>query len=518
MKLGSPQNLSNESLSKKIQPIIEINKQPPVFIVSLISIMLITLISLLQPEWAKTVFIGARRWSVINLDWLFMMSANFLLILSIVLAISPLGKKRLGNSPKEFSNLAWISMVLTTGFGLTLVFWSVAEPTAFYSDWWGIPFKHAANTPAAAELALSASLYHWGLHPWAIYGMTALAIAYASYNKALPLKLSSAFYPVLRHGVGKNIGLMIDSLAVIATLLGVATTMGLGARQAGKALAYLYDIPNNLYSQGAFILITSALLLLILQKGLSKGIKRISQVNLILVLLFLVVILAVSGLNTVIGYVVNTPLLYLDKLAEFSQWDGRKDLKFFHGWTIFYWLWWFSWAPFIGLFVARISRGRTVRECVICIIILPTLFTSVWFSVLGGLSLEQIMLGVGDVLSPRLSPSTAIFQMLASLPLGQYLSFIAMILVLFCLVTTSDSSLYVMTTLTCVKEGGSKARLSQFWTLAQGGLAIGLLLIGGKKALESVQSASLLIGVLMSVLLVVASICLLINLKQEKGE
>lgn len=514
MKMGNSQNtLSNNHVMVSSG---DINKSSPVLIMSMMAILAIALITFIQPEWAKSIFVGARRWSVINLDWLFMVSANLLLILSLVLVVSPLGKRRLGNSPKEFSNLAWISMIMASGFGLTLVFWGVAEPAAFYSDWWGTPFNQVSKTPEAAALALSASLYHWGLHPWAIYGMTALAVANAYYNKALPLKLSSAFNPVLKHRWGNVMGLYLDSLAVIATILGVATTLGLGARQVGKALAYLYDIPNTLYSQSMFIVLTSVLLLLVLRMGLNNGIKKFSQVNLVLVVLFLVTIFAVADINNLLGHLVNTPILYLENVVGLSLWSGRVDLKFFHGWTIFYWLWWFSWAPFIGMFIAKISRGRTIRECVLAIIVLPTFLTSVWFSVLGGLSLEQIMQGITRVIEPNLSPSTAIFQMLGQLPLGQWLSFIAMILVLLCLVTTADSSLYVVMKLTQVSADSSNSRRAQFWALMQGTLAIGLLLIGGKKALESVQSASLLIGVLMSVLLVISSVCLMINLKQQK--
>jgi BCCT family betaine/carnitine transporter len=433
-----------------------------------------------------------------------------------VLGVSPLGKRQLGNKPKEFSNLAWISMIIASGFGLTLVFWGIAEPAAFYSDWWGTPFNQVANTPAAAKLALSASLYHWGLHPWAIYGMTGLAVAYGYYNQALPLKLSSAFSPILRYRWGNLIAVNIDSLAVIASVLGVATTLGLGARQVGKALAYLYGVPNSIYSQSLFIVIISVALLLVLHKGLHNGIKALSRVNLFLLMLFLVAIFTFADINRLLGHLVNTPIHYLKNVIGLSMWDGRVDLKFFHGWTIFYWLWWFSWAPFMGVFLAKISRGRSVRECVFAFIILPTLFTSVWFSVLGGLSLDQIIQGVDSVLVPRLSPSTAIFQMLGQLPLGQYLSFSAMVLVLLCLVTTADSSLYVVMTLTQLTGTSSRSKGSQFWTLVLGGLAIGLLLIGGKQALETVQSASLLIGVLMSILLMVSSVFLVINLKQEK--
>lgn len=516
MKMGAPHNFSPIQ-----EPGLSVSEDAgtlfSVLSVSVMSMLVICLLSVIEPEWAKTIFIGARRWSVINLDWLLVSSANLLLIISLILAISPLGKRRLGSQPKEFSNIAWFSMVAFTGFGLTLVFWGVTEPVAFFTDWWGVPFNQTAQTENAAELALSASYYHWGLHPWAIYGMTALAIAHSHFVKSLPLSLSSAFYPILKQQPNSFCAKLIDSITVIATLLGVVTTLGLGARQAAKTLEHLYDIPNSLLSQSVIILVVSSILFVIMQRGLNKGIKRISLFNLILVGVFLAAFLILSEASGSARLVTNASLHYLKSFVALSEWSQRDDLKFFHGWTVFYWLWWFSWAPFIGLFIARISRGRSIRECVIGIIILPTILTYAWFSILGGTGLEQLLQGVSNIVEPRLSPSTAMFNMLSTMPLGQWLSATAILLVLLCFITTSDSSLYIIRKLTNrSNERHNGKKLPQFWLLLQTVLALSLLTFGGKKALESVQSASLLIGVLMSILLLLSSVCLILSLKQNK--
>ncbi|EAQ67029.1 choline/carnitine/betaine transport family protein [Marinomonas sp. MED121] len=515
MKTGNPKDIdivSKRAISSNLK---EKGFFSPTFILSIVGLCIICLLSIFLPEMAKHVFENSRRWSVINLDWLFVSLANLFLLVTIVLALSPLGKKRLGNQAKEYSNLAWFSMIITTGFGLTLVFWGVAEPAAFYSDWWGAPLGQTPKTPEAAPLALAASLYHWGLHPWAMYAMMALAVAYATYNLGLPLKLSSAFQPLLAGRFAKPIGSIIDSLAVIATLCGVATTMGLGARQASNALSHLYDIPNTLLSQSAVIILASILLVIILQKGINKGIKRFSLINLVLLLVFAFILFLVADMSGALSLMLSTPQVYAENFVAMSLWDDRSDTKFFHGWTVFYWVWWFSWAPFIGIFIAKISQGRSIRECVFAVVVVPTIFTFIWFSILGGVGLDQLLNNVGSILTPRLSPSTALFQMLAILPLSQWLSLLGILLVLFCFVSTSDTSLYVINKLTSDNPDSTNKLVTQFWVLVQGVVALSLLAFGGKKALESVQSASLMIGVIMCVLLLVASVIFIYNLKRK---
>lgn len=487
----------------------------PVFFISMALLIATLVLTLLVPDLAKSLFVGGRRWSVVNLDWFFIISANAVLLLCFILAISPIGKRRFGDELPRYSYFSWYAMIIMTGVGLTLVFWGIAEPAAFYTDWWGVPLNVEPKTAAAAELALSASLYHWGLHPWAIYSLTALMVAYACYNKGQPFKLSAIFYPVIKpqNHIATH---LIDTLAVLATVFGVATTMGLGVRQAGNALEYLYGIPNTLMNQSLLLVATSIVLMFVLQKGLSKGIKGFNLTNFMLVLVFAFTLVAVADFKGVISILTNTSVSYVVNFAEFSQWYDRTDLKFFHGWTVFYWIWWFSWAPFIGIFIAKISAGRSIRECILAIVLIPSLFSLFWFSVSGGVGLEQISQGIDSIITPRLSPSTAVFKMLESLPLSQWLSLMAISLVLLCFVSTSNASIYVLEVLT--RKGGEKRSrvLTQFWVLVQGGLALMLLIFGGKKALESVQSASLLIGVVMCLSLVLASFCFMYNLKQDR--
>ena len=518
MKMSQPQNVAAISQGGKTsENSLKLANFSPVLLLS-VGVILVTLLAcLLAPEWAKSVFVGGRRWSVINLDWLFVLSANLLLGLCLVLAVSPLGKRKLGTEAVQFSNFAWYSMIITTGVGLTLVFWGVTEPAAFYTDWWGVPFNHAAQSKEAESLALAASVYHWGLHPWAIYSVMGLAVAYASYNKGLPLKLSSVLYPILKSQTHKLSGNLIDVLAVVATIFGVATTMGLGARQAAKSLEYLYAIPNTLMSQSALILIASTLLFFVMHLGLVKGIKKFSLVNLILTCVFAISLVLLTDLNTALSVFGKTALEYANNFVALSQWSERTDLKFFHGWTVFYWIWWFSWAPFIGIFIAKISKGRSIRECIFATLVIPSVFSLFWFSSLGGIGLEQISQGIGEIMEPRLSPTTALFKMLTLLPYSQMLAFVAIVLVLLCFVSTSNASIYVLELLTRKPVTTRSMGLSHFWVFAQAGVAMSLLIFGGKKALESAQSASLLVGVLLCVLLLMASACLIYNLKKDNG-
>jgi len=517
MKMSQPQNVAAISQgAKPREAYFNLTRFNPVLLLSSAVILIVLLVCLFAPEWAKGIFVGGRRWSVIHLDWLFMLSANLLLGFSLVLAVSPLGKRRLGSESVQFSNFAWYSMIVMTGVGLTLVFWGVTEPAAFYTDWWGVPFNQEARSQEAESLALAASLYHWGLHPWAIYTVMGLAIAYAAYNKGLPLKFSSIFYPFLKQQTHRLSGNVLDTLAVVATVFGVATTMGLGARQAAKSLEYLYAIPNTLISQSVLILVASLLLFLVMHLGLVKGIKKFSLANLILACVFALALVVLAGLTNALSVLGITAFEYANNFIAFSQWSERTDLKFFHGWTIFYWIWWFSWAPFIGLFIARISKGRSIRECVFAILIIPSLFSLFWFSALGGIGLEQISQGIGSIMEPRLSPTTALFKMLEILPFTQVLAFIGIVLVLICFVSTSNASVYSLELLTRNTNQIRSKKVSQFWVLIQACVALSLLVFGGKKALESAQSASLLIGVLLCFLLLIASVGLIYNLKKDK--
>lgn len=517
MKMSQPQNVAAISQGGKAREnSLNLANLSPVLLLSVGIILVILLACLLTPEWAKSVFVGGRRWSVINLDWFFVLSANLLLGLCLVLAVTPLGKRKLGTEDVQFSNFAWYSMIIMTGVGLTLVFWGVTEPAAFYTDWWGVPFNHVAQSKEAKSLALAASVYHWGLHPWAIYSVTGLAVAYASYNKGLPLRLSSIFYPILKTHTYKFSGNLIDVLAVVATIFGVATTMGLGARQAAKSLEYLYAIPNTLMSQSVLILIASALLFLVMHLGLVKGIKKFSLANLLLACVFAICLVFLTDLNAALSVFGNTAIEYISNFVALSQWSERTDLKFFHGWTVFYWIWWFSWAPFIGIFIAKISKGRSIRECIFAILVVPSLFSLFWFSSLGGIGLEQITQGLGSIMEPRLSPTTALFKMLSLLPFSQVLAFVAITLVLLCFVSTSTASIYALELLTRNNVTIKSKVVSHFWVFVQAGVAMSLLIFGGKKALESAQSASLLVGVLLCLLLLLASACLLYNLKKDK--
>jgi BCCT family betaine/carnitine transporter len=489
----------------------------PVFMSSAFIIFAFILGTILFPADAKEILVGARGWSINNFDWLFMISGNIFVLFCLALIVLPVSKIRLGGTEAkpEHSTLSWFSMLFAAGMGIGLMFWSVAEPVAYYTDWWGTPLNAAARTPEGEMLALGGTMFHWGLHPWAIYGVVALSLAFFTYNKGLPLTIRSAFYPLLGEKVWGATGHFIDVLAVIATIFGLATSLGLGAQQATSGLNFLFDIPNTLTTQIAVIVVVTAVAIVSVARGLEGGVKLLSNINIIIAAALALFVLVVANTGAIFGAMGTILVGYVENIIPLSNWIGREDEKFFHGWTVFYWAWWVSWAPFVGMFIARVSRGRTVREFLVAVLLVPTVVSLIWMAIFGGSALDQVNNGVGELSNGLTDASLAMFQMFEHLPLTGIISFVGIVLVLVFFVTSSDSGSLVIDGITAGGKTDAPMIQRVFWAVVEGIIAIALLIGGGSEALSAIQAAAITIGLPFSLLMLVMCVSLYKGLQSD---
>jgi BCCT family betaine/carnitine transporter len=490
----------------------------PVFVISSLLVVLFVMGTLIFPGEAKEAFDGSKAWSIENFDWFFLVAGNIFVLFCLALIVLPVGKIRLGgeDAEPEFSRLSWFAMLFAAGMGIGLMFWSVAEPTAYYTDWWGTPLNAEARTAAGAEAAMGATMFHWGLHPWAIYAVVALSLAFFTYNKNLPLTIRSAFFPLIKDRSWGWFGHVIDVIAVLATIFGLATSLGFGAQQAAAGLHFLFDLPNTINTQMAIIFGVTFVALISVVRGLEGGVKVLSNFNMLLaVLLLFFVIIAGQGLG-VFGGLFDTASAYAEYLLPLSDWMGREDEKFYHGWTVFYWAWWISWSPFVGMFIARVSRGRTVREFITAVLLVPTLVTIVWMTAFGGSGLNQVEAGVGQLADGLGEVSLALFHMLENLPLASVTSFLAIVLVLVFFITSSDSGSLVIDSITAGGKLDAPVPQRIFWATMEGVIAAALLFGGGADALGALQAAAITVGLPFTLVLLAMCVALYMGLAHER--
>ncbi|SFD28319.1 BCCT family transporter [Pseudoalteromonas denitrificans] len=402
----------------------------PVFFSASAFIILFVIFTLLFPESAKHIFDVSKSWSINTFDWLFITSGNLFVVFCLALIVLPLGKIRLGglNARKQFSTMSWLAMLFSAGMGIGLMFWSVAEPVGYFTNWYGTPLNTPEGTVDAARIALGATMFHWGLHPWAMYAVVGLSLAFFTFNCNMPLTIRSAFFPLLGDRVWRWPGNVIDTVAVLATIFGLATSLGFGAQQAAGGLNFLFGIPNGISTQIAIIFIVTIIAIFSVMRGLEGGVKVLSNINMSLAFILMLFVMIAGSTSVIISGVGTTLLAYVENIIPLSNWIGREDETFYHGWTVFYWAWWVSWSPFVGMFIARISLGRTVREFMLAVLLVPTLLTVVWMSTFGGMGLEQAQNGIGQLANGITDSSLALFQMLENLPLSGLTSFLAIVL------------------------------------------------------------------------------------------
>ena len=476
--------------------------------------------TLIFPEGAKELMDGAKNGAIAIFDWGFLLGANLFVLFCLALICMPVGKIRIGgvDAKPEFSMLSWFAMLFAAGMGIGLLFWSVAEPVAYYTDWYGTPFGVEPNTPEGAKLPMGATMYHWGLHPWAIYSIVGLSLAFFAYNKGLPLTVRSAFFPLLGDRVWGWPGNLIDIVAVLATIFGLATSLGFGAQQAASGISYLFDIEPGLNVQVAVIAGVTAVATISVIRGIDGGVKLLSNINMAVAALLLAFVLVVGSTSTIFQWMWDTSVSYASNMFALSNPFGREeDTTWFHGWTVFYWAWWISWSPFVGMFIARVSKGRTVREFITAVLLIPTAITLLWMSTFGGSGIEQVQNGVGKLASEGITDtSLAMFQMLENLPLGAITSFVAIVLVLVFFVTSSDSGSLVIDSITSGGKIDAPKTQRVFWAVSEGAIAGVLLYVGGDQALSALQSGAVSVGMPFTVLLIVMCFSLFKGLHHER--
>ena len=490
----------------------------PVFFISAVLILAFVIGTIIFPAEAKTALDGAKGWTIDNFDWFFMVGANIFVLFCIALIFLPVGKIRLGgkDARPDFSTLSWFAMLFAAGMGIGLMFWSVAEPVGYYTDWFGTPLNVEPNTPQAKDMALGAVMYHWGLHPWAIYGVVALSLAFFAYNKGMPLTIRSAFYPILGERCWGWPGHIIDVLAVLATIFGLATSLGLGAKQAAGGMHFLFDTPNAINVQIGIIVGVTAAAVISVMRGLDGGVKLLSNINMGLAALLLLFVMIAGPTVLIFTTMGQTAVDYVVNIIPLSNWVGREDQGFLHDWTVFYWAWWISWSPFVGMFIARVSRGRTVREFLTAVLLVPTLVTVVWMATFGGSGLHQTINGIGELANGVGDSSLALFQMLAELPLTAITSFLAIVLVLVFFITSSDSGSLVIDSITAGGKLDAPVPQRVFWAIMEGLIAGALLYGGGEQALNALQAGAITTGLPFTVVLLLMCFSLYKGLSAER--
>ncbi len=529
--MSNPEVTEYEVGQDNIQPF-GLDIHNPVFVISALTIIAFVLLTLAFQADATEFFGWLRPFLTSTFDWFFLLSANIFVLFGIVLVVTPLGSVRLGgaDAKPEYSYLGWFAMLFAAGMGIGLMFFGVSEPMShFASSMGGTAMENGVRTDwaplgaaagdieAARNLGMAATIFHWALHPWAIYAVVALALAFFAYNYNLPLTLRSAFYPIFGEAVWGWIGHIIDILAVFATLFGLATSLGFGTEQALAGLNFLFDTPTGNGARVLLISVITAAALISVLRGLDGGVKVLSEINIALALLLMVFILAVGPTSAILETVVSGGISYVKEVVPLSMPFGREDTNFSQGWTSFYWAWWISWSPFVGMFIARVSRGRTVREFIICVVFVPTIVSIFWMAVFGGTAIDQVIADP-DATVKGAALELKLFEMLRHLPLAWFTSILGIILVIVFFVTSSDSGSLVIDTITA--GGKTDAPVSQrvFWCTFEGLVAAALLLVGGAGALTALQAMAVSTGFPFTIVLLLMCVSLLMGLNRARKD
>ena len=491
---------------------INLEIHPTVFWGSAGSTVLFVIVTLLNLDQMTQVFKDVLGFITESGGWFLVLCVNIYLAVVLFLLFSRHGRVRLGgdDARPDYSYWGWLSMLFSAGMGIGLMFWSVAEPIYHYtSPPWG-----EAQTAEAARLAMGITFFHWGFHAWGLYGLMALALAYFAYNRGLPLTVRSAFYPLLGERIHGWAGNIIDVLATLATLFGLATSLGLGAQQVNAGFAYLFGIPQSVTVQVILIAVITAMATVSVVLGVDKGIRRLSQVNVILAGLLLLFVFIAGPTHYLLDALVQNIGIYLQNLPRLSFWtEAYQGTGWQHGWTLFYWAWWIAWSPFVGIFIARVSRGRTVREFVSALLIVPTLATFVWLTVFGNAALHVELFGPGGITAAvKADVAVALFKLLEHYPLTSITVALAVCIVITFFVTSSDSASLVVDIITAGGHLNPPKIQRVFWASMEGALAAVLLLGGGLLALQTAVVAT---GLPFAVILLMLSFSLVRGMRAD---
>ncbi|WP_108855152.1 BCCT family transporter [Staphylococcus xylosus] len=498
---------SNQPNGKKISP---------VFIYSAIIVAIVVIIGAVLPGQFDYVTNTIKLWITDKLGWYYLILTTFIVFFCVFLIFSPIGKLKLGkpNDKPEFNTISWFAMLFSAGMGIGLVFYGAAEPMADFAA----PPNAEPKTTAAYTEALRSTFFHWGFHAWAIYGVVALALAYAQFRKGEPGLISRTLRPILGNKVEGPIGTIIDVLAVFATVVGVAVSLGMGALQINGGLNYLFGIPNNVWVQ-AIIIVVTILFMMSAWSGLSKGIQYLSNLNIslgaVLMIAVLIIgptVLILNMMTSSAGSLLNSFLLNTFDTAA----QNPQKREWMSSWTLYYWGWWLSWSPFVGIFIARVSKGRSIREFIGGVLLVPALVSFVWFSVFGVLGIET---GKKNPELFDMTAETQLFGVFNEIPLGMILSIIALVLIASFFITSADSATFVLGMQTTYGSLEPSNVVKMTWGVAQSLIAFVLLFAGGgngAEALNAIQSAAIISALPFSFVVIMMMISFYKDANQER--
>ncbi len=492
----------------------------PVFLTSALLILAFILFGALFNEQAEIVFGQAKAFVSLRFGWFFIVVINATVMMSVYMIFSRYGDIRLGHQTEapEYKLLSWIGMLFSAGIGIGLLYWGTAEPLYHYMA----PPLGEGETVASAKLAMNISFLHYGFHVWALYGMVALALAYFHYRRGLPLAIRSTLYPILGKKIYGGWGHTVDILAVFGTMFGVVTTLGLGVLQINSGLESVFGIPNNITVQIILIAFITMLAGLSLFMGLDKGIKRLSDINILLTIVLLSFVIILGPTQFIFNSFVENIGNYLHQVIPLGTWtesyEGQENWQ--SSWTIFYWAWWISWSPFVGVFVARISRGRTIREFTLGVLLIPITILFLWFTAFGGSAVHMELMAAADpsIASPglveavRADTGSAIFKLMESYPLTTAFNLLIVLMIVLWFVTSSDSASFVIDMLTSGGDTDPPKIQRLFWAGTEGVIAAVLLAAGGLGAL---QAASIVSGFPFAIVILVMMYSLLRGLSRD---
>ena len=498
-------------MTETSKPVAMLNK--PVFFTSSLAILVLLIYAASNPDQANTFFQSLQDTVAQNGGWFYILTVAIILLTVVILGFSRYGDIRLGpdHATPEFSKLTWLSMLFAAGMGIGLMFFGVAEPVMHFLA----PPTADPNSIAAVKEAMKTTFFHWGVHPWAIYAAVALVLGYFAYRHQLPLTLRSALYPLIGERIYGWPGHLVDIFAVTSTIFGVSTSLGFGAAQINAGLSYVFGIPSTTGVQIGLMAGVVGIAIISVTTGLDKGIRRLSEANMLLAVALLVFVL-------VLGPTVFLLQAYLQNMGAYASDIVRNTLNLFAyaktdwigGWTIFYWGWWLAWAPFVGLFIARISYGRTIREFVMGVLLIPTAFTLLWMTVFGNTAIDMVLVQGKDALASMVNEDTsvALFVFLENFPFSSVLTLLAVLMVVIFFVTSCDSGAMVVDML--CSNGRNDTPLWQriYWAVSVGVVAAILLYAGGLGAL---QTMTIVAALPFSVILLVALFGLMKALRVE---
>jgi len=475
------------------QPPVRQRILPQVFIPTAASVLALLAFSIAAPELATRWFTAAKTWAANDAGWFTILAVAGFLIFVVSLAFSRYGQLKLGpdHSQPDYSYASWFAMLFAAGMGIGLMFFGVAEPIMHYAT----PPVGTPESTAAARQAMRITFFHWGIHAWAIYAVVALALAYFAYRHNLPLRIRSALYPLIGNRIHGPIGHAVDTFAALGTIFGLATSLGLGVMQINAGLNYLFGLEVSTVVQMGLIVLITLLATGSVVAGLDSGVRRLSELNMVLAVMLLAFVLVLGPTAHLMQTLVQNTGMYVSQLFSMTfNLYAYEPTGWLGGWTLFYWGWWIAWSPFVGMFIARISRGRSVREFVLGVLLVPLGFTFLWMTIYGNTALYMVRVeGMEELVQAvAADSSTALFAFFEHLPMTLLTSSLAVLLVALFFVTSADSGALVIDMLTSKGEEESPLWQRIFWSMLVGGLAIALLMTGGLESLQAATIASAL--------------------------